>query len=215
QGPNNTKLVASVNNVPFVQPNIALLQAHFFNKVKGVFATDFPANPLIKFNNTSTPPSNTKVNNGTKAGVFPFNTSVELVMQDTSIIGAESHPLHLHGFNFFVLGQDIGNFNPRKDHAKFNLFDPAKRNTVGVPSGGWVAIRFLANNLGILHTKQINVASLSLMIKEKNQKEVSTNNFIHAADLFFFVVVVLNYRSLVYALPFGSVHQLGLENGLG
>ncbi|PPD67065.1 hypothetical protein GOBAR_DD36057 [Gossypium barbadense] len=135
--PNNTKLVASINNVSFVQPNIALLQAHFFNKVKGVFATDFPANPLIKFNNTSTPPRNTIVNNGTKAGVFPLNTSVELVVQDTSIIGSESDPLHLYGFNFFVLGQDIGNFNPRKDPAKFNLIDLAKRNTVGVPSGGW------------------------------------------------------------------------------
>ncbi|KAG8500829.1 hypothetical protein CXB51_002949 [Gossypium anomalum] len=134
-----------LNNMSFVQPSIALLQAHFFNKAKGVFATDFSANPLIKFNYTGTPPRNTMVNNGTKAGVLPFNTSVELVMQDTSIIEAESHPLHLHGFNLFVLGQEIGNFNPSKDPAKFNLVDLAKRNTVGVPSGGWVVIRFLTD----------------------------------------------------------------------
>ena len=151
QGPNNTKLAASVNNVSFVQPNIALLQAHFFNKAKGVFTSDFPANPLIKFNYTGTPPSNIMVNNGTEVMVLPFNTSVELVIQDTSIIAAESHPLHLHGFNFFVVGQGIGNFNPNKDPAKFNLVDPAERNTVGVPSGGWAAIRFLADNPGILH----------------------------------------------------------------
>ncbi|KAE8687014.1 Laccase-17 [Hibiscus syriacus] len=149
QGPNNTKLAASVNNVSFVQPNIAILQAHFFNKAKGVFTTDFPTNPLIKFNYTGTPPSNTTVNNGTKVVALPFNTTVELVMQDTSIIAAESHPLHLHGFNFFVVGQGIGNFNPKKDPAKFNLVDPAERNTVGVPSGGWVAIRFLADNPGV------------------------------------------------------------------
>ncbi|XWS55642.1 hypothetical protein CRYUN_Cryun09bG0018600 [Craigia yunnanensis] len=149
QGPNNTKLAASVNNVSFVQPNIALLQAHFFNKAKGVFTSDFPANPPIKFNYTGTQPSNIMVNNGTKVMVLPFNTSVELVMQDTSIIGAESHPLHLHGFNFFVVGQGIGNFNPNKDPAKFNLVDPAERNTVGVPSGGWVTIRFLADNPGV------------------------------------------------------------------
>lgn len=85
---------------------------------------------------------------GTKVAVLPFNTKVELVMQDTSIIGAESHPLHLHGFNFFVVGQGFGNFDPNKDPAKFNLVDPAERNTVGVPSGGWVAIRFLADNPG-------------------------------------------------------------------
>jgi laccase len=36
-----------------------------------------------------------------------YNTSVEVVMQDTSILGAESHPLHLHGFDFFVVGQGV------------------------------------------------------------------------------------------------------------
>ncbi|KAL0309872.1 UNVERIFIED_CONTAM: Laccase-17 [Sesamum radiatum] len=32
--------------------------------------------------------------------------------------------------------------------ANFNLVDPVERNTIGVPSGGWVAIRFLADNPG-------------------------------------------------------------------
>lgn len=149
QGPNNTMLAAAVNNVSFVMPNTALLQAHFFNQSKGVYTTDFPANPPSKFNYTGNPPSNIMVSSGTKVVVLPFNTSVELVMQDTSIIGAESHPLHLHGFNFFVLAQGFGNFNPNKDPAKFNLVDPAERNTVGVPLGGWVAIRFLADNPGV------------------------------------------------------------------
>lgn len=142
------KLAASVNNVSFVQPNVALLQAHFFNRSKGVYTTDFPANPPFKFNYTGTPPSNIMVGSGTKVVVLPFNASVEVVMQDTSIIVAESHPLHLHGFNFFVVAQGFGNFDPNKDPAKFNLVDPAERNTVGVPSGGWVAIRFLADNPG-------------------------------------------------------------------
>ncbi|KAL3585670.1 hypothetical protein D5086_012537 [Populus alba] len=157
QGPNNTMLAASVNNVSFVQPNIALLQSHFLNRSKGVYTTDFPTNPPFKFNYTGTPPSNIMTAKGTKVAVLPFNASVELVMQDTSIIGAESHPLHLHGFNFFVVGQGFGNFDTKKDPVKFNLVDPAERNTVGVPSGG----------------------------------------------------------SLVHALPFGSSHQLGPEDGLG
>lgn len=148
QGPNNTRVVAAINNVTFVQPNTALLQAHFFNQSKGVYTTDFPANPPFKFNYTGTPPSNIAVSSGTKVVVLPFNTSVELVLQDTSIIGAESHPLHLHGFNFFVVGFGSGNFDPKNDPKKYNLVDPAERNTVGVPSGGWVAIRFLADNPG-------------------------------------------------------------------
>lgn len=146
--PNNTMVAASINNVSFVQPSTALLQAHFFNKSKGVYTTDFPANPLVKFNYTGNPPSNIMMSTGTKVVVLPFNASVELILQDTSIIGAESHPLHLHGFNFFVLAQGFGNFDPKKDPAKFNVVDPAERNTIGVPSGGWVAIRFLADNPG-------------------------------------------------------------------
>ncbi|XP_077236898.1 laccase-17-like [Tasmannia lanceolata] len=149
QGPNGTKFSASINNVSFVLPTTALLQAHFFGQSNGVYTTDFPNSPLMPFNYTGTAPNNTFVSNGTKLVVLPFNTSVELVMQDTSILGVESHPLHLHGFNFYVVGQGFGNFNPNKDPSNFNLVDPVERNTVGVPSGGWVAIRFLADNPGV------------------------------------------------------------------
>jgi laccase len=157
QGPNNSsKFSASINNISFILPTTALLQAHFFGKSNGIYTTDFPSVPLRPFNYTGTPPNNTVVTNGTKAIVLPFNTSVEVVLQGTSILGAESHPLHLHGFNFYVVGQGFGNFNPNKDPANFNVVDPAERNTIGVPSGGWVAIRFLADNPG----EFINFSSL-------------------------------------------------------
>ncbi|KAH7542495.1 hypothetical protein FEM48_Zijuj02G0080000 [Ziziphus jujuba var. spinosa] len=65
-------------------------------------------------------------------------------MKDTSILGGENHPLHLHGFNFFVVGQGFGNFDPNKEPSNFRLVDSIERKTVAVPSGGWVAIRFLA-----------------------------------------------------------------------
>ncbi|XP_062110906.1 laccase-17-like [Humulus lupulus] len=150
QGPTNkTMFAASINNISFALPNIALLQAHFSGQSNRVFTTDFPTKPIVPFNYTGSPPNNTMVSNGTKLVVLPFNTSVELVMQDTSILGAESHPVHLHGFNFFIVGRGFGNFNPNKDPANFNLIDPVERNTVGVPSGGWVAIRFLADNPGV------------------------------------------------------------------
>lgn len=151
QGPTNTTMFsASVNNISFALPTTALLQAHFFGQSNGVYSPNFPISPLIPFNYTGNPPNNTNVGNGTKLVVLPFNTSVELVLQDTSILGAESHPLHLHGFNFFVVGRGFGNYDPKNDPAKYNLVDPIERNTVNVPSGGWVAIRFLADNPGQL-----------------------------------------------------------------
>ncbi|KAJ9565326.1 hypothetical protein OSB04_001292 [Centaurea solstitialis] len=149
QGPNGTKFSASVNNVSFTMPTTALLQAQYFRNSNGVFTTNFPTVPLNQFNYTGTPPNNTMVSHGTKVVVLPYNTTVELVMQGTSIQGAENHPLHLHGFNFYVVGQGTGNFNASTDPAGFNLVDPVERNTVGVPAGGWVAIRFLADNPGV------------------------------------------------------------------
>lgn len=149
KGPNNTKFTASMNNISFVMPNVSLLQSHFFGKMKGVYKTNFPDNPPFPFNYTGTPPNNTSPMNGTRAKVLKFNTTVQLILQDTSIAGTESHPIHLHGFNFFVVGQGFGNYNESKDAPKFNLVDPIERNTVGVPDGGWVALRFRADNPGV------------------------------------------------------------------
>ncbi|WOH11085.1 hypothetical protein DCAR_0830564 [Daucus carota subsp. sativus] len=179
QGPNGTRFAASINNISFIQPTTALLQSHFLGQSNGVYNPNFPVSPAYWFNYTGTPPNNTFVSNGTKLMVLPFNTSVELVMQDTSILGAESHPLHLHGFNFFVVGQGFGNYDPSVDPQNFNLVDPVERNTVGVPSGGWVAIRFQADNPGVwfmhchleVHTSWgLKMAWLVLDGKLPNQK---------------------------------------------
>ncbi|CAD6210610.1 unnamed protein product [Miscanthus lutarioriparius] len=149
QGPTNrTMFTASMNNVSFTMPTTALLQAHYDN-IAGVYTADFPVAPLEPFNYTGTTPNNTNVSSGTKVVALEYNTSVEVVLQGTSILGAESHPLHLHGFDFFVVGQGFGNYDSSKDPANFNLVDPVQRNTVGVPPGGWVAIRFFADNPGV------------------------------------------------------------------
>uniref|UniRef100_A0A7C8ZPS3 Laccase n=1 Tax=Opuntia streptacantha TaxID=393608 RepID=A0A7C8ZPS3_OPUST len=145
---NGSRVVADINNVTFVMPSIALLQAHFF-KINGVFTTDFPSHPPVPFNYTSTQVTNLQTTTGTRLYKLPYNATAQLVLQDTAMIAPENHPFHLHGFNFFVVGQGVGNYNPQTDPKKFNLIDPVERNTVLVPSGGWVAIRFRADNPGV------------------------------------------------------------------
>ncbi|GLT25684.1 hypothetical protein SLA2020_007970 [Shorea laevis] len=146
---NGTQLTASLNNVTFVMPKMGLLQAYYLN-ITGVFRTDFPDRPPVQFNYTGAPlTANLATSSGTRLSKLAFNSTVELVLQDTNLLTVESHPFHLHGFNFFVVGGGIGNFNPAKDPAKFNLVDPPERNTVGVPTGGWTAIRFRADNPGV------------------------------------------------------------------
>ncbi|KAH7554580.1 hypothetical protein JRO89_XS12G0239100 [Xanthoceras sorbifolium] len=146
---NGTQITASLNNITFVMPETGLLQAHYFN-ISGVFRTDFPDRPPVAFNYTGTPlTANVGSSLGTRLSKVAFNSTIELVLQDTNLLTVESHPFHLHGFNFFVVGSGIGNFDPEKDPAMFNLVDPPERNTVGVPTGGWTAIRFKADNPGV------------------------------------------------------------------
>jgi laccase len=38
---------------------------------------------------------------------------------------------------------------------RYNLVDPPVRNTVLVPRLGWVAVRFVADNPGAVHTRFI------------------------------------------------------------
>ena len=87
---------------------------------------------------------------GTKVKVLEYGVVVEVVFQGTAILGAENHPMHLHGFAFYVVGMGFGNFNETTDPAGYNLIDPPFQNTVTVPKAGWAAIRFRAANPGEL-----------------------------------------------------------------
>ena len=124
-GPNGTRLSASINNISFVSPTIAVLQAYYFG-IKGVFTTDFPSRPPVKFNYTgdNIPKSLWAPIEATKVKVLKYNSTMQLVYQATNIFLAENHPMHLHGYNFYVVGQGFGNYNPKTDPLKFNLVDP-------------------------------------------------------------------------------------------
>ncbi|CAN1255271.1 LAC5 [Linum perenne] len=86
---------------------------------------------------------------GTKVYRLKFGSRVQVVLQDTNIVTPENHPIHLHGYDFYIIAEGFGNFDPEVDTAKFNLVDPPMRNTVAVPTNGWAVIRFLADNPGV------------------------------------------------------------------
>ncbi|KAL6545116.1 high-affinity glucose transporter [Orobanche hederae] len=150
QGPNGTRLAASMNNVSFVLPsNFSLLQAHQ-QGIPGVFTRDFPGNPPVQFDYTgNTSRSMWQPVRGTKVYTLKYGETVQVVLQGTRILTAENHPIHLHGYDFYVIAEGFGNFNPSRDTAKFNLVDPPLRNTASVPVGGWTVIRFVADNPGV------------------------------------------------------------------
>ncbi|KAJ4772261.1 Laccase [Rhynchospora pubera] len=145
---NGSRVVGVMNNISFVMPTVALLQAHYYN-ISGIYTADFPGRPIFAYNYSGPGPKNLQTMNGTRLYQLPYNSSVQIVLQDTGVISPESHPIHLHGFNFFAVGKGLGNYNPASDPANFNLVDPVERNTMSVPTGGWTAIRFKADNPGV------------------------------------------------------------------
>ncbi|GLJ26189.1 hypothetical protein SUGI_0502490 [Cryptomeria japonica] len=149
-GPNGTRFAASMNNHSFVLPSsTSLLQAHHFG-IKGVFTSGFPDAPPVQFDYTGQNISRSLWSpvKTTKVKVLRFNSVVQVILQGTNIFTAESHPIHLHGNDFYVVGTGFGNYNAKTDPQKFNLVDPLMRNTINVPVNGWAAIRFVADNPG-------------------------------------------------------------------
>ncbi|CAA7036871.1 unnamed protein product [Microthlaspi erraticum] len=148
------RYAGSLNNRTFVYPETIPLQEAYFYNITGIYNDDFPDQPPLKFDYI-----NFKVNTDhdykmmfperkTSVKTLRFNSTVEIVVQNTGIITTESHPMHLHGFNFYVLGYGFGNYDPTHDERKLNLVNPQMRNTVGVPPAGWVVLRFIASNPG-------------------------------------------------------------------
>ncbi|CAN6441939.1 unnamed protein product [Victoria cruziana] len=144
------RLYASMNNISFVDPKIDILEAYYLS-MKGIYTADFPSFPPYMFNFTADvlPDDLLVPTFGTRVKVLKYNSSVELVLQTTNLMLGDYHPIHLHGYHFYVVGQGFGNFDPEKDPLRYNLVDPPEENTVGVPFSGWSALRFRADNPGV------------------------------------------------------------------
>ncbi|KAF8377157.1 hypothetical protein HHK36_030530 [Tetracentron sinense] len=184
-GPNGSRLLASLNNISFVTPSIDVLGA-YYRKIKGIFDTDFPNEPPYYFNFTADDLPNDLLipTRGTKVKVVEYNSTMEIVFQVTNLNSGENHPMHLHGYSFYVVGSGFGNFNNVSDPKGYNLVDPPEVNTFGIPKNGWTAIRFRANNPGKL-------ASFCL------EEAIMDREMLHGG--------------MVRALSFGSTYELGYD----
>ncbi|XP_068304464.1 laccase-15-like [Pyrus communis] len=149
-GPNGTRLAASVSNISFVNPTIDILQAYYYH-VNGAFGSRFPNSPPLLFNFTAQdlPLYLQTPKQGTEVKILEYNSTVEIVFQGTNLVAGDDHPMHLHGFSFYVVGWGLGNFDKDKDPLTYNLVDPPLQNTIAVPVNGWTTIRFKADNPGV------------------------------------------------------------------
>ncbi|KAK7279751.1 hypothetical protein RJT34_24808 [Clitoria ternatea] len=150
-GPNGERLSASMNNISFELPSGNNILKAYYDRIHGVFWKKFPHFPPLLFdftaNNQSTILNTPSVS--TEVNVLEYGSTVEIVLQGTSLFGGTDHPMHLHGHSFYVVGWGFGNFDLYKDPLKYNLVDPPYQNTVIVPINGWIAIRFRTKNPGV------------------------------------------------------------------
>ncbi|GLT38024.1 hypothetical protein SLA2020_122960 [Shorea laevis] len=144
-------LAASLNNVSWVDPDVSVLEAYYWN-ITGYYTTDFPDEPPTYFNflekylglNVSQSLMATRVK------VLEYNEEVEVVFQSTNVFNlSQNHPMHLHGNSFYVVAMGEGIFDKDKDPKGYNLVDPPYQNNAIVPKSGWFALRFRASNPGV------------------------------------------------------------------
>nr|VDD16494.1 unnamed protein product [Brassica oleracea] len=177
QGPRKGRLAASMNNISFVEPKVSILEA-YYKKLEGYFTLDFPTAPEKSYDFVNGAPNDiandTQAANGTRAMVFEYGSRIQIIFQNTGTLTTENHPIHLHGHSFYVIGYGTGNYDQQT--ARFNLEDPPYLNTIGVPVGGWAAIRFVADNPGLwllhCHFDIHQTWGMSTMFIVKNGKTV-------------------------------------------
>ncbi|KAJ8765754.1 hypothetical protein K2173_014876 [Erythroxylum novogranatense] len=141
----------SVNNVSFTLPHTPYLVGlkqnllHTFNQVPPPDRLD-----LTNYDIRS-PPPNPNATISDSIYRLKFNTTVDIILQNANSLvlnNSETHPWHLHGHDFWVLGYGEGKFDMANDTKKYNLVDPIMKNTVPVHPYGWTALRFKADNPG-------------------------------------------------------------------
>ena len=102
------------------------------------------ANPTLQYlmdGNTSYPETYNVLNLNSEG-----SWNYWLVYSDGNTWGVD-HPIHLHGHDFFVVGQGTGAYN--EGSANLNWKNPVRRDVATLPGGGWLALAFASNNAGI------------------------------------------------------------------
>lgn len=143
----------SVNNVSFTLPHTPYLIALKEN-LHHVFDQSPPPDRLRDFTNYDIyrVANNTNATSSNAIYRLKFNTTVDIILQNANTLTAntsETHPWHLHGHDFWVLGYGTGKFDADNDPKKYNLVNPIKKNTVAVHPYGWTTLRFVADNPGV------------------------------------------------------------------
>ncbi|KAK3042967.1 hypothetical protein RJ639_000944 [Escallonia herrerae] len=142
----------SLNNVSFNFPHTPYLIALKENLLHSFDQTPPPDSYDVANYDIYNVANNTNATASNSIYRLQFNTTVDIVLQNANTMNAynsETHPWHLHGHDFWVLGYGTGKFDVNSDQKKYNLVNPIMKNTVPLHPYGWTALRIRADNPGV------------------------------------------------------------------
>ncbi|XP_057955027.1 L-ascorbate oxidase-like [Malania oleifera] len=140
----------AINNISLALPPTPYLGSMKFGLRNAYDHRRPPENYPIDYD-VMKPAVNPNSTYGNGVYVFRFNTTIDVILQNANALSenvSEIHPWHLHGHDFWVLGQGEGKFS-KEDEKKLNVKNPPLRNTEVIFPYGWTALRFVANNPGV------------------------------------------------------------------
>ncbi|KAF9229757.1 multi-copper oxidase laccase-like protein [Gyrodon lividus] len=116
-----TQVLAFMNNTSWESQNTNPTMLQFY---QGGMQTNFDSSQLVVVND-------------------------EITVIDLTLINYDdsSHPFHLHGHVFWILGEGDGIYQP--GISPLTLNNPPRRDTLTIPGYGWITIRFVADNPGL------------------------------------------------------------------
>ncbi|KAL3613414.1 hypothetical protein CASFOL_042677 [Castilleja foliolosa] len=142
----------SINNMSFNLPHTPYLIAYKHNLLHAFDQMGPPDGYDSKNYNIYNVALNVNASTSNAVYRLKFNTTVDIILQNANTMNpnnSETHPWHLHGHDFWVMGYGEGKFDIVNDPKKYNLVNPIMKNTVVVHPYGWTALRFRADNPGV------------------------------------------------------------------
>ncbi|TVU07930.1 hypothetical protein EJB05_41308 [Eragrostis curvula] len=149
----------AINHVTLSLPNTPYLGAYFYGVESVAFdaATESPDTfdrgyDIKKPPEAQAPAAQAETAVSNRVYKVANGTVVDVVLQNANALEAgvsESHPWHLHGHDFWVLGYGEGMYEHDRDFKKLDVTSPPLRNTVVLFPNGWTALRFVADNPGV------------------------------------------------------------------
>ncbi|CAH1400296.1 unnamed protein product [Nezara viridula] len=137
-----------VNNISFMSPPSPLISQFY----------DIPKNCLCQ--EECYQPTKEKPCSCVNLYSIPLGAVVDLIIYDTDDRKFFSHPMHLHGYNFYLLEMgvlkennedkrmELASISKKLKEDNLNLKLRPMRDSISIPAGGYALVRFIANNPG-------------------------------------------------------------------